>query len=123
MSELKKLRLELGHVCDLLADARAREVAAVLARFKDEVELLNITEQEVRIGLGYDKKRVRAPAKYYDPHTGNKWSGRGKRPKWLMGKRLEDYDVDAPQAQPWWPEEEKRKRQPASVRRPGRRTA
>ncbi|MGY6257319.1 H-NS family nucleoid-associated regulatory protein [Paraburkholderia caledonica] len=123
MSELKNLRLELARVSDLLADARAREVAAALARFKEEVELLNITEQEVRIGLGYDKKKVRAPAKYYDPQTGKKWSGKGKRPKWLIGKRLEDYDVDAPRAQPWWPGEEQSTRHPEPVRRPGRRAA
>ncbi|WP_322046731.1 H-NS histone family protein [Paraburkholderia sp. J67] len=104
MPDLKTLRADLGHVNDLLADARAREVAAALARFRDEVELLGITEKEVRRALGYDRP-ARAPAKYYDPATGKKWSGKGARPKWLVGKRLEDYAIDAPQAQPWWPGE------------------
>jgi DNA-binding protein H-NS len=104
MPDLKTLRAELGRVNDLLADARAREVAAVFARLRDEVTLLGITEQEVRRALGYDRP-VRAAAKYYDPSTGNKWSGRGKRPNWLAGKRLEDYAIDAPQPQPWWPGE------------------
>ncbi|WP_321817808.1 MULTISPECIES: H-NS histone family protein [unclassified Paraburkholderia] len=104
-SELKQLRAELGHVNDLLADARAREVAAALARFREEVELLGITEQEVRRALGYDRPRL-LPAKYYDPVTGSKWSGKGKRPRWLVGKRLEDYAIDAPQPQAWWPGEE-----------------
>jgi DNA-binding protein H-NS len=104
MSDLKSLRAELGHVNDLLADARAREVAAVLSRFKEEVELLGITEKEVRRALGYDRP-ARSPAKYYDPATGNKWSGRGTRPKWLAGKNIEDYAIDAPQPQPWWPGE------------------
>ncbi|WP_408585609.1 hypothetical protein [Paraburkholderia bannensis] len=58
---------------ELLADALAREVAALLARFRDEVTLLGITEQEVRRALGYDRPE-RAPAKYYDPSTGKKWS-------------------------------------------------
>ncbi|WP_084162749.1 H-NS histone family protein [Paraburkholderia bannensis] len=104
MSELKTLRAELGHVNELLADARAREVAAALARFREDVKLLCITEQEVRRALGYDKPE-RAPARYYDPATGHKWSGRGPRPRWLAGKRLEDYAIDAPQPQPWWPGE------------------
>ncbi|NIE63181.1 H-NS histone family protein [Burkholderia sp. Ax-1719] len=104
MSDIKNLRAELGRVNDLLADARAREVAAALARFKEEVELLGISEQEVRRALGYDRP-ARAPAKYYDPATGKKWSGKGARPKWLVGKRLEDYSIDAPQPQPWWPDE------------------
>ncbi|WP_322069492.1 H-NS histone family protein [Paraburkholderia bannensis] len=104
MSELKTLRAELGHVNELLADARAREVAAVLARFREEVTLLGITEKEVRRALGYDRPE-RAAAKYYDPSTGKKWSGKGARPNWLTGKRLEDYAIDAPQPQPWWPGE------------------
>ncbi|WP_167336077.1 H-NS family nucleoid-associated regulatory protein [Paraburkholderia bannensis] len=39
------------------------------------------------------------PRNYYDPVTGSKWSGKGKRPRWLVGKRLEDYSIDAPQPQ------------------------
>lgn len=105
MSDLKKLRAELGHVNDLLADARAREVAVALARFREEVELLGITEQDVRRALGYGRA-ARAPAKYYDPSTGKKWSGKGSRPKWLVGKHLEDYAIDAPQPKAWWPGEE-----------------
>ncbi|WP_408588688.1 H-NS histone family protein [Paraburkholderia tropica] len=76
MSDLKTLRAELGHVNDLLADARSREVATVLARFREEIELLGITEQEIRWALGYDRPAP-APAKYYDSATGRKWSGRG----------------------------------------------
>lgn len=103
-SDLKLLRAELGRVNDLLADARACEVAAVLTRLREDVALLGITEQEVRRALGYDRP-ARLPAKYYDPVTGSKWSGKGKRPHWLVGKRLEDYAIDAPQPQAWWPGE------------------
>ena len=68
--ELKALRAELGRVNDLLADARAREVAATLAKFREDVALLGITEQEVCRALGYDRP-ARLPAKFYDPVTGN----------------------------------------------------
>lgn len=30
--------------------------------------------------------RSKVAAKYYDPSSGNSWSGRGKEPKWLQGK-------------------------------------
>jgi DNA-binding protein H-NS len=103
--ELKLLRAELGRVNELLADARAREVAEVLARFREDVMLLGITERVVRRALGYDRP-TRLPAKYYDPVTGNKWSGKGKRPRWLEGKRLEDYAIEAPQPTAWWPGED-----------------
>ncbi|CAG9235862.1 HNS domain-containing protein [Paraburkholderia tropica] len=105
MSELKQLRADLGRLNELLADARAREITAALARFKEDVALLGITEQEVRRALGYDRPAA-LPAKYYDPASGKKWSGKGARPKWLVGKRLEDYAIDAPQPRRWWPGEE-----------------
>lgn len=104
LTGLKQLRTELGQVNDRLADARAREAAAALARSREEVALLGITEQEVRRALGYDRP-ARLPAKYYDPVTGSKWSGKGKRPRWLVDKRLEDYAIDAPQPKTWWPGE------------------
>lgn len=56
----------------------------------------------MRRALG-DDRRARLPSKYYDPVTGNEWSGKGKRPRWLTGKRLEGYAIDAPQPQAWWP--------------------
>mgnify|MGYP002480931208 CR=1 FL=1 len=106
MADLNTLRADLGRVNELLADARAREVATVLAQLKEDVALLKITEKEIRVALGYDKVKTKGPAKYYDPQTGKKWSGKGKRPKWLEGKQLEDYLVGAPQPQAWWPGEE-----------------
>jgi DNA-binding protein H-NS len=102
MSDLKTLRAELGRLNDRLPNARAREVTAVLDRLREDVALLGITEPEIRRALGYDRP-LGAPAKYYDPVKGQKWSGRGPRPKWLAGKRLEDYAIDAPQPQAWWP--------------------
>lgn len=29
--------------------------------------------------------RAKAPAKYRDPESGKEWSGRGRRPAWLVG--------------------------------------
>ena len=86
VSSLKALR---AHA--LLADAHARELAAVLARFREEVALLGITEQELRVALGYEKSSRSLEAKYYDPVT---------------GKQLEVYAIDAPQPQPRWPGED-----------------
>lgn len=51
------------------------------------------------------RKRRRAAAQFYDPSSGRSWSGRGPRPKWLVGKNLDDYRIDRV-PQPWWPGEE-----------------
>lgn len=37
------------------------------------------------------KPRARVPMKYQDPVSGSQWTGRGRAPKWLEGKRKEDF--------------------------------
>lgn len=36
---------------------------------------------------------VKVEAKYINPLTGEKWSGRGKTPKWLEGKNRSDFEI------------------------------
>ncbi|MBB3261550.1 DNA-binding protein H-NS [Paraburkholderia bannensis] len=42
---------------------------------------------------------VKSPPFSRDSATGKKWSGKGARPKWLVGKCLDEYAIDAPQPQ------------------------
>jgi DNA-binding protein H-NS len=37
------------------------------------------------------KPRAPVPTKYRDDATGQTWTGRGRAPKWLEGKKKEDY--------------------------------
>lgn len=105
MSTIRELRAQLGHVNMLAAEAKEREKAAELAAFREKVELYGISEEEVLRALGFIKAKRRKPeAKYYDPSSGQSWSGRGPRPKWLVGKNLDEYLVRPP-AKPWWPGE------------------
>jgi DNA-binding protein H-NS len=105
MTITRELRAQLGQVNERLAEARAKETAAALAAFKELVQLYGLTEQEVMSGLGFGKgKRPRLPVKYYDPHTGKKWTGQGSTPKWLQGKNPDDYLV-RPDSRTWWPGE------------------
>lgn len=71
MLALQTRRAEPGHVNDLLAAARACEIAVTLARSRDVVVLPGITEQDVCGTQGYDRP-VRVPARCYDLSTGNK---------------------------------------------------
>ncbi|MGF6440692.1 H-NS family nucleoid-associated regulatory protein [Paraburkholderia youngii] len=102
MSDIKALRANLGLVNDRIADARAREVREILAQLKEHVALYNISQKEIETALGFNKRKGPLPAKYRDPTTGDTWSGKGRKPQWLVGKRLDAYHVDA---QPWWPGE------------------
>jgi len=40
-------------------------------------------------------KRKKVVAKYRDPATGQTWSGRGRVPKWLVGKDLPEFSAHA----------------------------
>ncbi|MGU7772699.1 H-NS histone family protein [Burkholderia sp. MR1-5-21] len=101
---LQELQAQLRETEQLLAAAKKAEKQAVLADFKKQVELYDISQQEVLLALGYvTPRKRRAPAKYYDPSTGLSWSGHGRRPKWLEGRNLDAYLVDrTPQL--FWPE-------------------
>jgi DNA-binding protein H-NS len=33
-----------------------------------------------------EEPKAKLPAKYYDPDSGQSWSGRGKPPRWIQGK-------------------------------------
>jgi DNA-binding protein H-NS len=79
--------------------ALSREVAALLAkrrhealeRLREEASILGFTPQELLPA----KKKSETAAKYSDGN-GNSWSGKGKRPAWIMqalaeGKNLADF--------------------------------
>lgn len=44
---------------------------------------------------GAKKAKASRDAKYIDPHTGKSWSGRGRRPDWLVGNELAEFQVKA----------------------------
>lgn len=78
---LQELEAQLRDLNIKLSEAKQKEKQAALAAFKEQVELLGISQQEVLSALGYIVQRKRkAPAKYYDPTTGRSWSGRGPGP-------------------------------------------
>lgn len=103
-STIRELQKQLGQLNLLVEEARQREKQAVLAEIGEHVNEYGISEIELLRAAGFiQAKRKKAPAKYYDSNTGQSWSGKGPRPKWLVGKNLDDYLIrEAPK--PWWPE-------------------
>lgn len=104
---LQDLEARLRDLNIELAEVKRKEKQAVLAAFKEQVALYDISQQEVMSALGYLVPRKRkAPAKYYDPSSGRSWSGRGPKPKWLEGKNLDAFLVDREPVMTWWPPED-----------------
>lgn len=102
---IRELQKQLGQLNLLVEEARQREKQAVLSEIGEHVNKYGISEIELLRAAGFiQAKRKKAPAKYYDPDTGQSWSGKGPRPKWLVDKNLDDYVIrETPK--PWWPEE------------------
>ncbi|WP_080430793.1 H-NS family nucleoid-associated regulatory protein [Burkholderia ubonensis] len=84
-TNIRELQQQLGHLNLLVEEAKQREKQAILAEITEHVKEYGITEIELLRAAGFLKaKRQKAPAKYYDPNSGNSWSGKGARPKWLV---------------------------------------
>ncbi|WP_323123719.1 H-NS histone family protein [Burkholderia alba] len=94
---------ELQVLNERLADAKKIEKRAVLEELKQNVKLYDITLDDILQALG--KRPKQASVRYYDPTTGNRWSGNGRRPQWLVGKNLDDYLIERNVKTTWWPGE------------------
>ncbi|KGC13388.1 H-NS histone family protein [Burkholderia gladioli] len=103
---IKHLQEQLRELNIQIAETRAQERREWLATVKEQVDTLGIGQDDLLRAAGFIKVKKRAEAKYYDPSSGNKWSGKGPRPKWLEGKNLDDYLIDR-QPKAWWPGEER----------------
>jgi DNA-binding protein H-NS len=103
-TSIRELQKQLGQLNLLVEDAKQQEKQAKLKQIAEDVKEYGISEIELlRAGGFVQVKRQKAPAMYYDPNSGNSWSGKGPRPKWLVDKNLDDYLIrEAPK--PWWPE-------------------
>jgi len=74
-------------------EARQAELETVLEEVRARVQEYGITPEQV-----FGRKRARsangsqpATPKYQDPKTGNTWSGRGREPSWIKGKKRDRF--------------------------------
>ncbi len=87
-----QLQRQLGQLNLQLQEAKLREKRARLEQIEKDVREFDISEIELLRAGGYLKSRRRkVRPKYYNPDTGQTWSGRGKRPRWLVGRNLEEF--------------------------------
>jgi DNA-binding protein H-NS len=93
---------------------REEKKKILLEQFQKLLSAEGLTLEDV-IGTkrrGKQRKKGVLPVKYRDPETGKAWSGRGRKPVWLVDKlqaglKLEDFAVESPPAgNPDEPEEE-----------------
>lgn len=73
---IHELQKQLGQLNLLVEEAKQQEKQAKLRQIAEAVKEYGITETELLRAAGFIQvKRQRAPAMYYDPNSGNSWSG------------------------------------------------
>ncbi|WP_081467304.1 H-NS family nucleoid-associated regulatory protein, partial [Burkholderia ambifaria] len=90
------LKAQADSLLQRAEQARQAELRTVIEEIRARVEEYELTPEQIfgRKLAGARKSRsarTPAPAKYQDPKTGATWSGRGREPAWIKGKRRERY--------------------------------
>ncbi|KVM89592.1 H-NS family nucleoid-associated regulatory protein [Burkholderia stagnalis] len=87
LAELEKLKQDIDAVREYEASLIAERVLALLAESGVDIRSIAACVQSK------PRERKRIKPKYWDPKTGVTWSGRGRTPRWLVGKDPEMFRV------------------------------
>ena len=66
------------------------EARQALAQVRQIIAKFGFTADQV---FSETKVRAQAAAKFLNPETGETWSGRGREPKWIKGKDVEQFRI------------------------------
>lgn len=93
---LKDLLAQKQALEDQIKKLKATEQADAIEKVRKLIEENQLTQDDIfpRASSGKTRKTstaAKVAAKYRDPMTGKEWSGRGLQPKWLAGKKKEDF--------------------------------
>jgi DNA-binding protein H-NS len=94
MSQYIALKAQIARLQEQAEEVRRAELEAVLADIRRKIVEYGLTAQDLGLGVvrrGRPPKKEPLPPVYQDPKSGNTWSGRGKPPKWIVGKSREGF--------------------------------
>ena len=99
MSKYADLKAQIAKLQAQAEEARRTEIDNVIADIRQKIGEYGLTAQDLGFAVaakrGRPPKKAPLPAKYQDPKSGNTWSGRGKPPKWIVGKNRERFLIGA----------------------------
>lgn len=95
MASYQEILSQIEELKQQAQQARKQELAGAIAEIKRLMAEFGITLEDLGGKPGKGKLRGAANAKYRDPASGKTWSGRGRRPGWVVnleaqGKSLDD---------------------------------
>jgi DNA-binding protein H-NS len=93
-STIAELVTELSRLESQFEEAKLAKRSAIIAEMQQIIQTLNISARELGLGR-YPGGRLPRPPKYRDPATGATWSGRGREPRWILGKDRSAFRISA----------------------------
>ncbi len=97
MSQYSELKAQIAKLQAQADDARRQEVVNVIAEIKQKIAEFGLSAHDLGFAeaarRGRPPKKAPLPPKYQDPKSGATWSGRGKPPKWIVGKNRDRFVI------------------------------
>ncbi|RQS06918.1 H-NS family nucleoid-associated regulatory protein [Burkholderia sp. Bp8998] len=98
MSGYRELKAQADELMRRVEEARLAELETVLQEVRARVAEYGLTRTQIFGRQGSAGRATRRTAtvvpKYRDPDTGVTWSGRGREPAWIKGKRRERFLIE-----------------------------
>lgn len=100
MSRYKELQDQIAALQKQAEEARKQEIASVVAEIKAKMAEYGITVDDLgpaARGKGR-KKAASGVAKYRNPATGELWTGKGRKPGWMVqaleqGRSMDEFKI------------------------------
>lgn len=101
MNTYRELLNQLETLKKEIEAAREQEARLIAERVVELLMERDIPLREV-LAPHLRKRRSRNPVKpkYWNPETGSTWAGRGRMPRWLEGKDLQQFRIDSADDEP-----------------------
>lgn len=100
MSRYKELQEQIAALQKQAEEARKQEMASVVAEIKAKMAEYGITMEDLGSAVRSKGRRRAASgvAKYRNPATGEQWTGKGRKPGWMVqaleqGRSMEEFRI------------------------------
>ncbi len=97
MATYHELKAQADELSRRAEEARLAELDTVIQEVRARVAEYDLTPEQVfgrKRGPGRAGTKSSVAPKYRDPKTGATWSGRGREPGWIKGKRRERFLIE-----------------------------
>lgn len=93
MSNLEALLRQKKVLEDRIERHHARQKKLVIQEIHRLMKKNSLAISDLKSEVLTDTAEHSAKVRYRDPMSGSTWSGRGRMPKWLVGKSREEFEV------------------------------